>query len=180
MKKQIVPALILFLAMTILTGILYPLSVTVIAQVFFKDKANGSLTMINGRIIGSELIAQKFENPKYFWPRPSAIDYNSLSSGASNWGPTSADLKAKLEERRLNGLTNDMLYASGSGLDPHISPLAAKAQVARVARERGLSNNALIELIEKHIEQRQMGFLGESRVNVLKLNLSLNHLSPDK
>jgi len=180
----------MLLVMTVLTGVLYPVLMTVIAQLVFPCKSNGSMIERNGEIVGSELIAQKFQSDKYFWCRPSAIDYNPLPSGASNLGPTSKALKDSVEERRkhfieLNFLPpntivpTEMLFASGSGIDPHISPEAAFLQVNRITQARGFDEQKktlLKTLVQNHIEAPQFGFLGEPRVNVLKLNLALDEM----
>jgi K+-transporting ATPase ATPase C chain len=170
-------ALKIFIVLSIITGVLYPLAVTGLGQLLFSRQANGSLIEKNGQVVGSELIAQKFVNAKYFWPRPSAGDYATVASGASNAAPTSEALKKAIGERKAQGLTHDMLFTSGSGLDPHISPEAARDQVARVVQERKLSEQqrALVEkLVEDYTEKRQGGVLGDPRVNVLKLNLALD------
>jgi K+-transporting ATPase ATPase C chain len=190
MKNQILISLKMLLVMTILTGVLYPVLMTVIAQLVFPNKSNGSMIEKNGEVIGSELIAQKFQSDKYFWCRPSAIDYNPLPSGASNLGPTSKTLKDSVEERRKHFIEKnflqpntivptEMLFASGSGIDSHISPEAAFLQVDRIAQARGFDNQQKIllkTLVQNHIETPQFGFLGESRVNVLKLNLALDEM----
>lgn len=152
------------LAMTVLTGFIYPTLMTMVSQVVFPNKANGS----------PELIAQKFAQPGYFWSRPSAVDYNPMPSGGSNLGPTSLDLAAKVNERKGIGLTEDLLFASASGLDPHISPDGAYNQIARIAKARGVNETAVRDIVTSHIEQRQFGILGEERVNVLKLNIALD------
>lgn len=187
MKTALTAAKILMM-MTVLTGVAYPLLVTAAARVFFADKAEGSLIMRNGSIIGSKLIAQGFTSPRYFWPRPSAIDYNPMPSGGSNLGPTSADLKKAIDERRgslqiAHGkevtIPEDMLCASGSGLDPHISPAAARYQVERVVTARELdpvAKNSLLLLIDTYTEMPTLGLLGEPRVNVLELNLALDSM----
>ena len=176
--------------MTVLVGVVYPLVITGITQAIFPRKANGSLVYMNDRVVGSDLIGQKFESQRYFWPRPSAIDYNPLPSGGSNLGPTSADLEKQISQRRsmqleANGMSEgaiiplDLLFTSASGLDPHISPLAARFQVNRIARARGFDangENELYKLIDKHIEPRALQLMGEPRVNVLKLNLALDSL----
>jgi K+-transporting ATPase ATPase C chain len=184
--KTIIQALKLFLIMTIITGIVYPILITVAGQTLFPQKANGSLIKVDGRFIGSELLGQKFTSDKYFWPRPSAIDYNPLPSGGSNLGPTSAALKDSAMMRKdvlekvnpgESKVPIDLLFASGSGLDPDISPQAARFQIDRVARARRLDNegkNRLIKLIEKQIRQPDFGIFGELRINVLKLNLALD------
>jgi len=165
--------------LTVLTGIIYPLAMTGVAQLLFPRQANGSRVMGNGNLVGSELLGQKFESPRYFWPRPSAGDYATVASGASNKGPTSAELKKAIDERRAIFGTDapvDLLTASASGLDPHISPEAARSQVARVAAARNISIQKLSELIDQTIESPQFGFLGEPRVNVLRLNRALDQL----
>jgi K+-transporting ATPase ATPase C chain len=184
--KVITQALRLFLLMTILTGILYPFLVTGLAQIFFIDKANGSFVTFRGKIVGSDLIGQKFVSEKYFWSRPSVIDYNPLPSGGSNLGTTSVDLLTKVAERRKlmekanpesRAVPSDLLFASGSGLDPHISPEAAKYQIERVARARALDieqKKVLITLVEQYVEPPVFGIFGQPRVNILKLNLALD------
>lgn len=176
--------------MTIILGIVYPLVITGITQAIFPHRANGSLLVTDGKVIGSALIGQKFESERYFWPRPSAIDYNPLPSGGSNLGPTSAELQRQIESRRsmllkAHALSErtiiplDLLFASGSGLDPHISPEAARFQVNHVARARGFDadgENELYKLIDRHIEPRVLQIFGEPRINVLKLNLALDSL----
>lgn len=167
----------LYLVITLLTGLIYPLVMTGVAQLLFPKQANGSRVTENGKLIGSELLAQKFESPKYFWPRPSSADYATVASGASNKGPTSADLKKSIEERRERFGADapvDLLTASGSGLDPQISPEAARLQISRVAAARSVSIQRITELVDEAIEQPQLGFLGEPRVNVLRLNRSLD------
>lgn len=180
----------MLLVLTALTGALYPLAVTVIAQIFVPRSANGSLIEIGGRVVGSELIAQRFRSKKYFWPRPSAVDENPFPSGASNDGPTSDALRTLVQKRRLSFLAgndlpeetavpNDMLFASGSGVDPDISPAAARLQIGRVARARSLDDrqmNALSDLVSRHTEGPQFGLFGEPRVNVLLLNVDLDSL----
>jgi K+-transporting ATPase ATPase C chain len=172
--------------MTIMTGVAYPLFVTLVAQISFPFKANGSFVHHKGSIVGSGLISQKFVSDIYFWPRPSAIDYNPLPSGGSNLGPISADLQAEVTERKnqLNkanptagNIPHDLLFASGSGLDPDISPEAARYQIDRVARARGLDavqKSGLAALVEKCIQPRTLGIFGEPRVNVLHLNLAID------
>ena len=188
--KTFLIALKLIVLMTILLGIVYPLFITGITQAIFPHRSNGSLLMMNGKVIGSALIGQKFESERYFWPRPSAIDYNPLPSGGSNLGPTSADLEKQIIQRRsvlhtANGMSEgaiiplDLLFASASGLDPHISPQAARFQVNHIVRARGFDRNGeneLYKLIDKHIEPRVLQLLGEPRINVLKLNLALDSL----
>jgi K+-transporting ATPase ATPase C chain len=192
--KTFLPAAQLFIALTVLTGVIYPLIVTVIAKAAFSKQAEGSLATVNGKIVGSELLAQRFGSDNYFWPRPSAGDdgtnYVTVAPAASNLGPTSSNLVATVQARiaafqTANGLaTNasvpaDMAFASGSGLDPHISPEAARLQINRVTNARKFSaeqKEKLSALVEQSIEPRQLGFLGEPRVNVLKLNLALDLL----
>ncbi|HWT83514.1 MAG TPA: potassium-transporting ATPase subunit KdpC [Candidatus Acidoferrum sp.] len=189
MLKHVRPALVSLVVLTAITGLLYPLVVTGIAQVIFPRQANGSLIMKDGKAVGSELIGQPFDDPKYFWSRPSATSPfpdNAGSSGGSNLGPTNPDLQ-KAVQGRIDALKAadpgntapipvDLITASGSGLDPHISPAAALYQARRVAKARGLSEDAVRNLIETNTEGRQFGFLGEPRVNVLKLNLALDAL----
>lgn len=186
--KEIKNGVLLFIALSLLTGVLYPAAVTVLAQVMFPQQANGSIMyMTDGTPIGSSLIGQTFSGPKYFWPRPSAtadFPYNALASGGSNLGPTNEDLIKQVRER-VNGLRgdgvqgavpSDLVMASASGLDPHISPEAAFLQIPRIAKERKVSEEKLRGLVQEHLEGRQFGFLGAPRVNVLKLNLALDRL----
>ncbi len=190
MRTLIKPALLMLLVLTLITGIAYPLLVTGIAQLVFPRQANGSLVYQNGKPAGSELIGQRFNDPKYFWSRLSAtgpFSYNAAASSGSNLGPINPALlqavHARVEALRRADSSNtqaipvDLVTASGSGLDPHISPAAALYQVPRIARIRHLEETAVRQLVEKHIEGRQWGFLGEPRVNVLKLNLALEALS---
>jgi K+-transporting ATPase ATPase C chain len=187
--KTIQSAAKMLLVMTVLTGVLYPLAITGIAQLVFPFQAGGSLVRRGGHVIGSTLVGQQFSDPKYFWPRPSAVNYNPMPSGGSNLGPTSAGLKKQIAEqrRRLQGTPHqagvaipaDLLCASGSGLDPHISPAAARVQVFHVAMARGLDSAGtamLSTLIDDHTERPTLEVLGESRVNVLVLNLALDSL----
>jgi K+-transporting ATPase ATPase C chain len=184
MLAQLRPALIMLLVLTIITGVMYPLVVTGIAQVAFPSQANGSLITVNGKSIGSELIGQQFDNPKYFWGRPSVTSYNAAASSGSNYGPLNPDL-VKAVQARIDALKAadpdntlpipvDLVTASASGLDPHISVAAALYQVHRVAQERNLDEEAVKSLVEKYTEDRQFFFLGEPRVNVLPLNLALD------
>jgi K+-transporting ATPase ATPase C chain len=191
MKTQIIISLRILLVMIILTGISYPLFITGVSQLIFPANANGSLLIKDGKIAGSELIGQKFDSSIYFWSRPSAIDYNPVPSGASNLGPTSDILNKKVVERRIlfatkNLITNktvipkEMIFASGSGLDPHISPEAALLQVNRITKARNLDDlhkNQLIALVNSLIEHPQFALLGESRINVLQLNLITDSLT---
>lgn len=190
MKIQSGIALKFLLAMTILTGIIYPLLMTGLAQLSFPYKANGSMIIKDGKTIGSELIGQKFDSVYYFWSRPSAIGYNPVPSGASNYGPTSDTLRKLVNARRdlfvkMNSVADplsvpkEMIFASGSGLDPHISPEAALLQVDRIVKARHFDNSKkdlLIKHIKNMTEKRQFLFLGENRINVLNLNLDLNSL----
>lgn len=180
MSNVFLTALRVFLLMTVVTGVFYTATVTVIAQTLFADQANGSLVANkNGAIIGSSLLAQKFESPNYFWPRPSAGDYGTVPSGASNQAPTSEAFKKAVQERKDRGLSHELLFASGSGLDPHISLDAALTQLPRVAQSRHLNEDGerkLKALIEQAVEKRDFGFLGEKRINVLMLNMKLDDL----
>ena len=190
MKTQTIIALKFLLVMTILTGIVYPLLMTGMAQLSFPSKANGSLIIKDGRIIGSELIGQKFDSITYFWSRPSAVAYNPIPSGASNYGPTSDTLKKQVTTRRIlfaqmNSLSDplltpkEMIFASGSGLDPHISPEAALMQVDRIALARRFDSSRkekLLEKIKEMTEVPQFLCLGERRINVLILNLELDKI----
>jgi K+-transporting ATPase ATPase C chain len=170
--------------LSIITGIAYPLLVTGIAQVAFNDQANGSLIEKDGKVLGSRLIGQPFSDPKYFWSRPSAtspMPYNGAASSGSNQGPTNPALKEAVEGRikALGGTTPvpaDLVTASGSGLDPHISPAAAEYQVARVAKARNVAEDRVRQLVAQHTQGRQLGILGEPAVNVLELNLALDAL----
>ena len=176
----------MILVFTVVTGILYPALITVYSFVLANKQAHGNLLQRNEQIIGSELLAQKFTRPEYFWSRPSAIDYNSSSSGATNLGPTSDALKKQVDERitalktanpeQAGKIPQDLLFASGSGLDPHISPEGALFQSKRVAKARNLDLAQIHGLIAQMTEKPQFGILGESRVNVLKLNLALDQL----
>ena len=190
MKTQTIIALKFLLLMTILTGIIYPLLMTGLAQLTFPAKANGSLVKKEGKIIGSELIGQKFDTSIYFWSRPSAIGYNPIPSGASNYGPTSDTLKKQVIARRIlfatkNSITDilaipkEMIFASGSGLDPHISPEAAMLQLSRVATARNLDETKLQQvrqLIKNMTEKPQFSLFGEPRINVFDLNLALDKI----
>jgi len=186
--KQLLSAARMLLVLTILTGIIYPAFVTVIAAAAFPAQAGGSLLKIDGQVVGSALLAQAPPNRGYFQPRPSATGYNPLPSAASNQGPTSAALQATVQARRAEieaayhlppeaTIPTEMLFASGSGLDPHLSPAAVYLQLDRVTAERGLSTSQrkhLAALVAQAIEPPQWGLLGEARVNVLMLNLALD------
>ena len=187
MKEHIRPALTMLVIWTVLTGVVYPLAVTGLAQLLFTHQANGSLVVHDGKVIGSEFIGQYFDQPKYFWSRPSATSpfpYNSAASSGSNLGPTNPVLleavKGRVAALRAadpgndNPIPVDLVTASGSGLDPHISLAAAAFQVRRVARARGLEEGAVERLVMQCTQGRQFALLGESRVNVLKLNLALD------
>lgn len=175
--KTLLQSLRILLALTVLTGVLYPLLVSGIARIAFRRAATGSLVQQDGRVIGSALLAQKTESPRYFWPRPSGGDYATVPSGASNLGPTSGALGKAVAERRAKfgeNAPDDLLTASGSGLDPHLSPAAAKYQAARVAGARQLPVEQVHALVDELTEPPQLGFLGEPRVNVLALNMALD------
>jgi K+-transporting ATPase ATPase C chain len=202
LASQLRPALLSLLFFTVLTGLLYPAVVTGLAQVLFPAQANGSLILREGKPVGSELIGQPFHDPRHFWGRPSATSpqpYNAAASSGSNQGPTNPDLEKAVAERiralgKMGTATTsdgrsgscphfpsapvpvDLVTASGSGLDPHISPAAASYQVPRVARLRGLKEEDLRKLVAEYTEDRQLGVLGEARVNVLRLNLALDSL----
>ncbi len=187
MRSQFRPAIVSIAIFTILTGVLYPLVITGIAQVIFPHQANGSLIVQNGQAIGSDLIGQSFDDPRYFWGRLSATapyPYNAAASTGSNLGPTNPalteEVKARIAALKAADPTNnspipvDLVTSSGSGLDPNISVAAALYQVPRVARARGMSEEALRSLVNQYTEKRQFGLLGEPRVNVLELNLALD------
>jgi len=193
MRAQLKPAIIVLALLTLITGIIYPLIVTVIAQVAFPAQANGSLIMKDGQAIGSRLIGQQFDDPKYFWGRLSAtgtFPYNAFNADAltassgSNYGPLNPALLQMVQGRidtlkaadpnNTQPIPVDLVTASGSGLDPHISPAAAAYQVARIARARGLDVSVVQQLVAQHTEGRDLAVLGEPRVNVLELNLALD------
>jgi K+-transporting ATPase ATPase C chain len=189
MVKQLRPALVSLALLTVVTGVLYPVVVTGIAQILFPRQANGSLIEKDGKAVGSDLIGQPFDDPKYFWSRPSATSpfpNNAGASSGSNQGPTNPALTKAVQDRidalrtadpdTKSPIPVDLVTASGSGLDPHISPAAALYQVHRVAKVRGMDEAALRQLVEQQTEGRQFGFLGEPGVNVLKLNLALDSL----
>ncbi|HMK29654.1 MAG TPA: potassium-transporting ATPase subunit KdpC [Terriglobales bacterium] len=190
MKKNLVTAVLMTIATTILLGIIYPLLVTGIARVLFPHKANGQLIVRDGKVIGSRIIGQAFTGAAYFHPRPSAAGngYDAANSGGTNLGPTNQKLidRVKQDAALLQAenpgkpIPIDLVTTSGSGLDPHITPAAAEFQIPRVARERGVGPDALARLVAKHTEGRQWGFLGEPRVNVLELNLDLDANYPQQ
>jgi potassium-transporting ATPase KdpC subunit len=194
MKTQIVIALKFLLVMTVLTGVIYPFLMTGISQVTFPSKANGSLIIKDGRVVGSELIGQRFDTSIYFWSRPSGVGYNPVPSGASNYGPTSDTLKKLVDARRelfakINLLSDpslvpkEIIFASGSGLDPQITPEAAMMQLNRVAKARNFSENQKIILLSD-IKTLSLGpqfhVFGEPRINVLSLNLMLDKITEEQ
>lgn len=186
MGSELRPAVVMIVALSLITGVAYPLAVTGIARLAFPSQAHGSLIVRGGRVVGSRLVGQAFDDPRFFWGRPSAtgpVPYNAAASSGSNLGPSNPALaeavRARIEALRAADSTAtgpvpvDLVTASGSGLDPHISPAAAEYQVARVARARGLSEDDVRALVRAHTEGRAFGLLGEPRVNVLLLNLAL-------
>jgi len=186
--KHIYPAVALTIVLTVLVGIIYPFVMTGLSELFFKEKARGSLIEREGKVIGSRLIGQPFNGERYFHSRPSAAGsgYDATASGGTNLGPTSKPLLEEQVKSRAKPLHAenpnreipiDLITSSGSGLDPHISPAAAEFQVPRVARERRMAESDVRQLVEKHKEGRQFGFLGEPTVNVLELNLELDEVS---
>ena len=191
MLEHLRPALVALLGLTLITGIVYPLAVTGIAKAAFPKQANGSLMVRNGQPVGSSLIGQPFDDPRYFWGRLSAtspVPYNAQSSSGSNLGPSNKALldavKGRIDALKAVDPDNsapipvDLVTASGSGLDPHISPAAARYQVGRVARARHLDEGRVTELVARHTRGPQLGILGEATVNVLELNLDLDALPP--
>ena len=189
MFAQFMPALRMLVIMTALTGVIYPLVVTGVAKVAFPRAANGSLIVADGKTLGSDLIGQPFDDPKYFWSRPSATSpqpYNGAASSGSNQGPRNPALADAVKDRikalrdadpgNTAAVPVDLVTASGSGLDPHISVAAADYQLARVAKARGLAAEQVKRLVAENTERRTLGVLGESRVNVLKLNIALDRM----
>jgi K+-transporting ATPase ATPase C chain len=191
MKSHMRIGLILFFLLTLLTGVVYPLAITLIAQGAFPHRANGSVIERHGQPVGSELIGQPFDGPRYFWGRPSAtekVPYDAASSSGSNLGPNNPELLKSVKERieaihqahpdQEGSIPVDLVTASASGLDPHISPAAAEFQIARVAKARSISEDSVRQLVASHTERRALGLLGEPRVNVLRLNLALDGVGP--
>jgi K+-transporting ATPase KdpC subunit len=186
MRRQLRYAVGFVVLLTVITGVIYPLAVTGIAQALFRHQANGSLISDNGDTVGSELIGQPFSDPRYFWGRLSATEYDAAASSGSNYGPTNPGLLEATQERidalkavdpdNQEPIPVDLVTSSGSGLDPHISIAAAQYQIPRVARYRGLSEDEVSALVDRFTDGRQFGILGEPRVNVLKLNLALDEL----
>ena len=187
--KHLYPAVTMTVVLTVLTGIIYPYAITGLAYVLFKDKAQGSLIVRDGKVVGSRLIGQPFVGPGYFHSRPSAAGsgYDGTASAGTNLGPTSKKLmeqmvKPAAEQRRAENPNSpvpiDLVTASASGLDPHITPAAAEFQVPRISRERKISEEEVRQLVQKHTEGRQLGILGEVGVNVLELNLELDQVRP--
>src|SRR5215467_1394486 len=186
MKKNLVTAVLMTIATTVLLGVVYPLLVTGLAQVLFRDQANGQVILKDGKVLGSRIIGQGFSSPEYFHSRPSAVNYDPTNSNGSQLGPTNQKLidrvaasVAELQKENPNSpVPIDLVTASASGFDPHITPAAAAFQIPRVAKARGVSEDQLRQLVARHTEGRQLGFLGEPRVNVLELNLDLQQQFP--
>lgn len=188
MKKNLITSILMTVVTTILLGLVYPLVITGLSQLFFHDKANGQLIAKDGTIIGSRIIAQPFTAAGYFHPRASNAGngYDAANSGGTNYGPTNQKLIDRVKQDATSAQAEnpskpvpiDMVTTSASGLDPHITPANAAFQLARVAHERGIPQEKLQALIAEHTEGRQLGFLGEPRINVLELNLDLDHLYP--
>ncbi|MGZ4828195.1 MAG: potassium-transporting ATPase subunit KdpC [Candidatus Angelobacter sp.] len=185
MKKNIITSILYTVIATVMLGVIYPLVVTGLAQILAKDRANGQLIKKDRVTVGSRILAQPFSLPRYFHPRPSAAGtngYDATNSGGTNWGPTNEKLIDRVKndtaslqsENTKKPVPVDLVTASGSGLDPHITPAAAEFQVARVAKARGVAEDNIRKLVTAHTELRQFGLLGEPRVNVLELNLALD------
>jgi len=187
MRRNLITAVLYTIVTTVIFGVVYPFAVTGLAQLLFRDKANGQLLYKNGELVGSRIIGQPFSAPNYFHSRPSAAGngYDAANSGGSNYGPTNkklvdrvaGDVAALQIDHPGSDVPIDLVTASGSGLDPDITPAAAEFQVTRIARERHLSEEAVRRLIAQHTQGRQLGFLGEPRVNVLLLNLDLDRVA---
>jgi potassium-transporting ATPase KdpC subunit len=187
MKKNLITAFLMTIATTILLGLVYPLVITGLAQALFHDKANGQIRYRNGEAIGSRIIGQPFTSAKYFHSRPSNAGngYDAANSGGTNFAPTNqklidrvqSDAKSLHEENPAQPIPVDLITTSASGLDPEISPAAAEFQLPRIARERGIPESTVRDLVQKHTQQRDLGLLGEPRVNVLELNLDLDVVS---
>ncbi len=191
MKKNLLTAVLYTVATTVLVGMIYPLVVTGLAHLVFRHKAEGQLISRNGVVIGSRILAQPFSSPGYFHPRPSAAGangYDASNSGGTNYGPTNqklvdrvkTDAAALAQENPRAAVPVDLVTTSGSGLDPDITPAAAEFQVPRIAKARGVREDAILRLVLEHTDGRQFGFLGEPRVNVLELNLALDKMSAQK
>ncbi len=192
MLQHLRTSIVVLTLLTLLTGVAYPGLVTLIAQLTFPHRANGSILQIDGKAVGSELLGQSFSRPDYFWGRLSAtapFPYNAAASSGSNFGPLHPDLvknaEARIEslralDRQVASIPVDLVTASGSGLDPHISPAAAEVQVRRVAAARKMTEDEVRELVRRHTEPRQLGVLGEPRVHVLRLNIALDVLTHDR
>jgi K+-transporting ATPase ATPase C chain len=188
MKKHLITAFLMTIATTVLLGVIYPLLITGLAQVLFKDKANGQIRYRNGEAIGSRIIGQPFNSAKYFHSRPSnaGTGYDAANSAGTNLAPTNqklidrvqSDAKSLHEENAAQLIPVDLITTSASGLDPDITPAAAEFQIPRIAHERGMQESALRELVQKHTAPRDLGLLGEARVNVLELNLALDDAAP--
>lgn len=188
MRKNFITSVLMTIITTVLLGLVYPLVVTAIAQVLFPDKANGQLISRDGQMVGSRIIGQSFTGPGYFYSRPSAAGtgYDATNSAGTNLAPTNkkliervqVDVTSRESENPNSPVPIDLVTTSASGLDPHITPAAADFQVPRVARERHVGESALRSIVQRHTDQRQFGFLGEPRVNVLELNLELDRLHP--
>jgi potassium-transporting ATPase KdpC subunit len=189
MKKDLITSILYTVVTTVLLGLLYPLIVTGLAQLISRDQANGQLIARNGMVIGSRILAQPFTAAKYFHPRPSAAGingYDATNSGGTNWAPTNQKLIDRVKahvgslqaENPGKPVPVDLVTASGSGLDPDITPAAVEFQLPRVAQARGISEDALRKFVEEHTQRRQFGLLGEARVNVLQLNLALDERFP--